>query len=262
MFQLNERQLATFRRAAVSDFEEQLVEQCAASSPALAALGRAHLLVAVRAAIARAAGHGFTFAGPVRLFVELGLLFGSAFDTDVQYPWARARLASPEETVATGRGLDQIDRAATLHDASMDALDEIRGADDEHVTAALRSLVDLATLPIPDRIDDLAALALALLEHVHPEKCAFVGEPALRALIAAGTAEATRYGLSAPRDALLLIGLMFALGQGCTADPLHPWIGRILADEAIATPALRARRVEETAMTAARAALAEIDLEA
>ncbi len=260
MFQLNERQLATFRRAAVADFEAQLVEHCAASSPALAALGRPHLLTVVRAAIARAAGHGFTFAGPVRLFVELALLFGSAFDTDVQYPWARERLAPTDDEQPTSRGLEQIDRAAALHDASMRALTAIRGGDDEHVGAALRSLVEIAALPIPDRIDDLPALALALLEHVHPEKCAFVGEPALRELIAAGAAEGARYGLSAPRDVLLVIGLMFALGQGCTADALHPWIGRILADEVIATPTLRARQLEETAMVAARVALAEADL--
>ena len=37
--------------------------------------------------------HGFNFRGPVRLYLELMVLFGSHFDTDPQYPWAARILA-------------------------------------------------------------------------------------------------------------------------------------------------------------------------
>ena len=257
MFQLTTRQVATFRRTAASVFEEQMVEHCTELSPHLAAaLGTERLVMVLRAAIARAAEHGFTLMGPVRLFIELGFLFGSAFHADVQYPWARACLTRSEETRPAGTAIEQMDCAAALHTASLEALSEIRGPDDSHVSAALGRLLLAAAESIPESVDNLPDLALAALEHVHPEKYAFVGAPALRELIAAGTDEATRHGLSAPRDILLLVALMFAFGQGCTTDPIHDWIGRTLADTTIATPTLRARQLEETALIAARAALA------
>lgn len=258
MFQLTTSQVAAFRRTAASAFEEQMVEQCTELAPELAAaLGPEQLVAVVRAAILRAAKHGFTLMGPVRLFIQLGFLFGSDFDTDAQYPWARACLTRSGETRPVGPAIEQMDCAAVLYTASLEALSESRGPDDGHVSAALARLLVLAAESFPESVDDLPDLALAVLEHVHPEKYAFVGAPALRELIAAGTDEATRHGLSAPRDVLLLIGLMFAFGQGCTSDPIHAWIGRTLADATIATPALRARQLEETALLAARAALAD-----
>jgi len=260
MFQLTTRQAATFRQTAASVFEEQMVEHCAVFSPDVAAaLGPERLLTVLRAAIARAAAYGFTLVGPVRLFIELGFLLGSAFDTDVQYPWARACLTRAGETRRVGSVIEQTDCAAALHTASLEALRAIRGPDDGHVSAALGLLLALAEEPLPSVVDNLTDLALAALEYVHPEKYAFVGVSALRELIAAGAEEATRHGLSAPRDILLVVALMLAFGQGCTTDPLHAWIGRTLADETIATPALRARYLEETALITARAALADTE---
>lgn len=258
MFNVTPRQLATFHQASLSGFEEQMVERWEELSPGLAAaLGPERLVTALRASIARAAAHGFTLRGPVGLFIELRVLLGSAFDADVQYPWARDCLARSAETRAVGSDLEQMDCAAVLHAASIEALSEIQGPDGGHVAAALGRLLDLAKEQLPAEAFDLPALALAAMEHVHPEKAAFVGAAALRELIAAGTAEATRHGLSEPRDVLLIIGLMFAYGQACTTDPLLPWIGATLADEATPTPTLRARELEEAALIAAGDALAD-----
>lgn len=97
-----------------------MVEHCAARSPGLAAeVGRAQLVAMVRAAIARAAGHGFTLRGPVRLYLELGLLFGSDFDE--RCPWAQAWLAPPEAGEPDPINA-QMDRATALHQASLEAL--------------------------------------------------------------------------------------------------------------------------------------------
>lgn len=260
MFHVTTHQFATFQRASLSAFEEEMVERCAELSPDVcAALGTEQLVTVIRAAVVRAAGHGFTLRGPVGLFIELGVLLGSAFDTDVQYPWARDCLARAGETRPVGSALEQMDCAARLHSASLQALSAIRGPDDSHVSAALARLLVLAAEPFPDIVDDLPDLALSAIEHVHPEKYAFVGVPALRALIAAGTEEAARHGLSTPRETLLVVALMLAFGQGCTTDPLHAWIGRTLADATIATPALRALQLEQTALRAARAAAAGAD---
>lgn len=256
MFHVTTHQRATFQRASLSAFEEQMVQRCAQLSPDVhAALGAEQLVTVIRAGVVRAAGHGFTLRGPVGLFIELGFLLGSAFDTDVQYPWARDCLARTGETRPVGSAVEQMDCAAGLHAASLQALSAIRGPENSHVSAAKERLLVLAAEPFPDGVDDLPDLALSAIEHVHPEKYAFVGVPALRELIAAGTDEAARHGLSTPRETLLVVALMFAFGQGSMSDPLHPWIGQTLADATIATPALRALQLEAKALHAVRDAL-------
>ena len=274
MFRINRQQIAIFKQATLSTFEVEMIDHCATFSPRLsAALGDEQLRAVIRSAITRAAGYGFTTRGAVRLFIELGFLFGTGFDSDVQYPWARACLVTSaeaprgaSEAVTSGEmpspttqpvdpANEQMDRAAALHDASTAALSAIRGDDDRHIQAARRRLLALAAEPIPDQVADLPAFALATMRRVHPQKYAFVGEAALRELVAAGIEEAARRGLEAPRDVLLLVGLMFTYGQGCTRDPIHAWIGQTLCDETIGAPAHRARRLEERALTAARDAL-------
>jgi hypothetical protein len=236
MLRITTRQLATFRRTALTAFEEQMVEHCAAFSPRLsAALGRRRLSEIVHAAMDRAAGHGLTFKGPVRLFIELGFLFGSGFDADVQYPWAAACLGDDPTA-------DQMDRAAALHEASVDALSAFRGPDGRNLRGVLRRAQALLADPPPLDAGALSDVAFSALERVHPAKCAHVGEPALRALIAAGASEGPRHGLSGPRDVLLLVALMFAFGQGCAADPIHPWIGQALRDHDLEARALTALR--------------------
>ena len=58
------------------------------SPPLFKAVGEEQMRKAIRFGIGRADSYGFTFRGPVRLYLELMLLFGSHFDTDPQYPWA------------------------------------------------------------------------------------------------------------------------------------------------------------------------------
>lgn len=134
MFKITRAQNTLFEEAALSTFEESLVARGAVLAPALAAsLSEEQMRAFVRAAIARAAHHGFTLKGPVRLFVELAFLFGSGFDVDPKHRWARTSLESEP-------GLDQLQRAASLHAASLTVLRQIRAASNLHEDPALRRL--------------------------------------------------------------------------------------------------------------------------
>jgi hypothetical protein len=242
MFKISKAQLASFQDAALATFEAAMVARGTAVAPRLAtSLGPDGMLVVVRAAIARAARHGLTFKGPVGLFVELSFLLGSGFDADVQYPWARRCLAGVRE-----RG--QMAAASALHAASGRALRRIHGPNNRHTDEALRLLPALVAEPRELHAYDFAAVVLATMKLIHPRKCAFVGTPALLALIAAGEAEAARQGFVALPDVLLVVGLLFAFGAQCTDDPLYPWISGTLRSPTIVTPALRARELEKTAL--------------
>ena len=89
MLQIREEQMAVFEQAALRRFEDEMVVHSKIFSPRLCeVLGEEQLRVALRRAMARAGGYGFSYRGPIRLFIEFMFLFGSAFDTDPQYPWA------------------------------------------------------------------------------------------------------------------------------------------------------------------------------
>ena len=86
---------------AASAFEEQMVAHCAAFSPGIAATLGADSAPGARPRGHRpAAEHGLTLKGPVRLFIELGLLFGGDFDRE---PWARACLGAGSTPRPPGR---------------------------------------------------------------------------------------------------------------------------------------------------------------
>ena len=95
------------------------------------------------------------------------------------------------------------------------------------------------TQPIPEP-------ALARLRAIYPEKCDYVGEPAIRALIPRGVKLARSYSLASDFGVAFLIGLMFALGHGVAHDPKFPWIDETLKDEKRGDPDERARQLHAT----------------
>lgn len=243
MLRISQAQLDALGAPLLRAFEAEMVAHAEAFSPQLAAvLGDEQLRVAVRAAIRRAGRHGFTYRGPIRLFVELSFLFGSGFDADLQYPWLREALGRPDPET-------QMERAEALHRRVDEALEAIHGSEREHTRAALQRLRAFADSGPALDDPDLPGAILAEMARIHPQKHDHVGAPALRALIGTGLAAAREHGFVAPREMALPPILMFAFGQECTADPLYPWIERTLADERIVGAPARARRLERKALT-------------
>src|SRR5258708_1898210 len=100
--------MEAFRTMAEYAFETEMVVHLAEFSPLLSkTAGEEQMRKTIRLGIAQASSHGLTNRGPVRLYLELMLLFGSHFDTDPQYPWATAIL----KNLSAG---DQMQRAEIL----------------------------------------------------------------------------------------------------------------------------------------------------
>lgn len=241
MLTIRPEQMRAFELAALRRFEDATMEHSKAFSPRLCAvLGDAQLRIAVHSAIERAMGYGFTDRGPIRLFVELTFLCGSAFDTDPQYRPAGDILRAPG---------DQMQRAERLHQGQLDYLDRVSGAGNANVRHALAELSLYARAPIAVSPNDFADGMLRELTRVFPQKAAYIGEARLTELIEEGRAAARGYEFHSLRAQVLIVVLMFAFGHGCTDDPLYPWIARTLADSRIVDPAARAARLEKKAMT-------------
>ena len=196
--------------------------------------------MALRQAMARAAGYGFTNRGPIRLFIELMFLCGSAFDNDPQYPALSRVLRSSD---------DQMDRAEQIHEGFLDYLERVSGPGAANVRKALRDFLTFARESVTFSAKDFVAGVLQEMTRTFPQKAAYVGEEGLTALIHEGVAEAQKYGFVTVRAQAMVAVLMFAFGHGCTYDPLYPWISRTLRDPRIIDSTARAGRLEKKAVT-------------
>ena len=243
MFVIRREQMDAFRAAALRSFEDEMVEHLATFSPPLfKAVGEEQMRKAIRLGITRADGYGFTHRGPVRLYLELMLLFGSHFDTDPQYPWANQVLTNRD-------ALPQMQRAERLYDLTMDYRAKVAGAEDAYTLRALRNIAAFARQPLTISSEDFVPAMLHEIAMIYPEKAAYVGDQNLSSLIRKAMDGARIQRFSTTREMALVVVLMIAFGHGCGADPLYPWIARTLKDEAIVDPAARAMRLKKKALT-------------
>jgi len=238
---IRDAQMMVFEDAARRAFEDEMVAHSHTFSPSLCrVIGDAQLRVALRQAMARAARYGFTYRGPLRLFIEMMFLCGSHFDTDPQYPMVGE--------VLRGSG-GQMERAELLHQGTHDYQTQVAGPQNANVTNALRELSRLARAPFDLASDDFVPGMRREMFRVFPERAAYIGERGLMALLDEAREIAHTHQFVSTRAHVLVLILMFAFGHGCVDDPLYPWIARTLGDPRIVNPAARAARLERKALT-------------
>lgn len=208
------------------------------SPPLFKMLGEEQMRKAIRFGIAQASRHGFTLRGPVRLYLELMLLFGSHFDTDPQYPWAAEILANQEAG-------SQMQRAEWLYEKTMDYRQKVAGPEDAYTIDALRNIATFLRQPIALYNARLVPAMLQDITSLYPQKAAYVGMEGLEALIRKGIHGAERQRFSSDKGGALVIALMLAFGHGCGYDLLYPWIVDTLKDEANTDPEMRTKHLEE-----------------
>jgi hypothetical protein len=236
-------QIDTMRAASQRTFEDQMVLHLSSFSPPLfKATGEAQMREVIRLGRSQAEASGFDTWGPVQLYLEMMLLFGSHFGDDPQYEWSAEILNDREAGT-------QMERAEMLYQRTMHYRENVGGPEDEFTLQALRNIRIWADQPLPLSQENFVPSMLREIERVYPQKAEYVGRDALETLIHHGGKEALGYGFTTARGVALMIVLMLAFGHGCVSDPLYPWIERTLNDEAITDPAARAKRLESKALT-------------
>lgn len=182
--------------------------------------------------------YDFTMQGPVRFFIELMFMFGSYFDTDIQYPWVAGALTDP---LLTG----ELFRADNLHDKMTDYLSEVAGAENIYTKRALRETQRMASETVAQTSLDLRGELMPRLKKVYPEKCEWLGEERLMAVLEGGVSVAQTAGITSVVGLRLFAVLAFALGHRFHEDPLYPWIASTMNHPTITDPNIRASRLQE-----------------
>lgn len=242
MLLIRTEQIDKLKQAALVNFEnEMLCHLSEFSPPLLKAIGEVQMRETIKLGIEKAYSYGFNFRGPVRLYLELMLLFGSHFDTDPQYAWAALILNDRESE-------PQMDRADRLYQKTMDYRRKVAGPDDVYTLTALNNIWVMAKGPLLVSTEQLAPSLLNTIRQIYPQKAEYVGTQALENLIHKAIGGAQHQQFDSVRGIALVSILMLAFGHGCGNDPLYPWIANTLKDETIPDAQAKATRLERKAL--------------
>jgi hypothetical protein len=239
---IRKHQMALFKEAGTRAFEDEMLPHLARFAPKHAEmLGERGMRRLVRVGLDRAERHGLTHRGPVRLYIELMLLFGGGFEADPLLPWAGRVFGHRRITT-------QALRADALWVESMGYIQIVYGTD--------RALLQAALGRLRERLDHLSRASVmeededttvARLHETFPARLAFASEVGARESVRAGRETARSHGIATPLGTALCVDLAFFLGHGFAADPVYPWAEEILADPQIPTANFRAERLRSAA---------------
>ena len=241
MLVIRPEQMQVFRGQSLRTFEDEMLAHLRQVSETIVRVtGDDQIRLAIRLGFARAASYGFTLRGPVRLYIEMMLLFGSYFDTDLQYSWAGATLREED---------GERERARRLFEQLLDYRSHVGGPNDTFALNALKRLAARARASLPEGDNDIVESIYSFVASIYPEKAAYLGDARMRAVIHHGIATARRLGFSSRRAELLVVVLAFVFGHENARDPVYPWIAATLEDPLIVDVEARARRLEKKALT-------------
>ena len=242
MFALNQQNIEAFENHALLNYIDELVEHCHEFAHNLAvALGEKRLKTALQFGVNKADAQGFNQRGTTRFYIDMMILFGSGFDNDPQFPWAKGTL----QGVA-----DQTEKADALHVHSTKYFDEVYGKDNQHRLAAMAKLEKLTLDNFKINAKTFSSDMLTLMEEVYPQKFKATGEEQLRELIRAGIKKGqNEYGLTQPNYIGLMVVMMFMLGHQYDANPFHPWVSKQAVKGQFDNEHYIAHRLEDRAHT-------------
>lgn len=243
MLRIRTEQLQAFESARAAYFAPRQVQHLKEAFPKHCRfLGEDGILDVVRYGIEQGHAYGFTQQSAVSLFIDLTLLLGRFFHSDVQLPWALA--------ILTDRSFeDELTKAQQLHAAALEYLDTVSGYDNEYIDAAQRRLLHEPLHIKTGSVERFINEALSRLRRIWPQKYDRVGENDLRVLIQKGIPTARAYALKSEPGVLLYIGLMYMLGSGFDRDPLFAWAQRVLNDPEEQNQAARVEKLYAEALT-------------
>src|SRR5262245_21488043 len=221
---MRKEQMEAFERADAPHFEPRVTRHLKEAFPRHCEfLGEDGLHTVVHYGVKQASAYRLTNQSSVGLFIDLMLLLGRGFDTDLQLPWA-AKILN-DESIA-----NQEKRADSLYEQATEYLDRVSGPNNEFIDEAQRRILhtSIDTSSRDARFEDET---LSQLRHIWPQKYAYLGEIGARRLIQRGIETAKDYGITDESGFLVCIGLMYMLGSGFDTDPLFAWAGAILNDK-------------------------------
>jgi hypothetical protein len=176
----------------------------------------------IKAGMVQAGSWGFVTTYQYCLFIDVMVMLGSGFDSDIQIQWFRQILER--------RTLDADDKIDLLYQETMTYLDAVVG---KGMVFPMKQLEYMANLPEskmagqkpgPGFEEDL----VNELSKLWPQKYHASGKANLIKLVASGIQQAGAYGLKGENSIAYFIHLQFVFGHQIDKDPLYPWVRELM----------------------------------
>jgi hypothetical protein len=164
---------------------------------------------------------GFQTANGLRLFAELGFLFGTGFIKDPLLPWVPGALKT---------GGSELSRVEQLRTQAMAYLEAVAGPSGEHMQAAMGRVraEPLDNFPAASA-PEFAPQAARRLSAIYPQRFQAAGVDGMRAMMDAGQKAANIHGLVSGSGVALYLALMFFLGSEFDQDPQFTSLAALLS---------------------------------
>jgi len=226
MLKIRPEQLKTLEQKRRPKFEDYMVRHLGEHFPQHVRLwGPERTAKVVRGGVKAARGHEFQSDHDLCLYVDLCVMLGIGFDTDVQLRWAQEILSRTDITAPT-------ERVERLYDAALAYLDKVVGADEVFPVAAYRKLCDYSLDESAPRLEaQLRQGILGELRRIWPQKYRQVGAGRLGRLVDEGIRAAGGYGFTEARHVGYYLILMYVFGHQFDGDPQYRWAVPFLTDE-------------------------------
>jgi len=222
MLRMNATQVSELSQQALDKAKENFREHLIGFAPERSrAAGDDGLKRYIDAGVSAALTRGLWQRGPMRLWLETGVILGASFAADPQY----ARLIpeiDPREF--------PMPFAERLHRGVSDYLATCFGPARSTLQRVLRDLADVDIDASMGRADKF----IAELARIWPEKLEWTREAPLNELFRHAEANAVRLGLDTPDGRALCAVLSVSFGADFADDPLCPWLHARLDAEATA----------------------------
>lgn len=231
MLKIRPEQMETLEQVRFKHFEDEMLKHIKEHfSNHWRMIGEIQLRKVIQYAAKQAKTYSLTTEREVCLYLNLMLLLGSDFDTDIQLPWA-VKVLKEESTEVPFMKIKR------LYQVAMDYLDRVVGIKNEHLEQVLLklrgdSIQSLVLSPKPKSEPSL----MTLLTEIYPQKCEAMGKDNLSQLIKQGTRLAQHHHLSCGGGTTLYVGLMLMLGQHFDQDPQFSWAATLLKNPSITDP--------------------------
>lgn len=225
-FLISKKQIKAFERLPdLKSFEHQMFSHIAEHFPVHAGLlGRAGLSKVIILGIAKAKQYGFSTRYEVCLFIDMMIMLGSEFDTDIQLPFV-SRLLNEQPSQ------EQLQKIEIVYKASIAHIEKTLGKEEVFPINALSKIRDLDLNELEKRLSVNFRQSLEEeLKVLWPEKCIDHHKNIVSNLIDQGIAKANSYGFSKPLHNAYFVMFMFVMGHEFDKDPLYPWVEKVLND--------------------------------
>jgi len=248
MLVIRPEQMKSLDAIMLERFESHLVEHVQEHFPTHShVIGPEQLRKVAQLCIARARAGGYRMERDAFMFLSLMLYLGSHFDSDPQYASVVAALRDD----AIGQASDRLEAA---YDAVTTYLDEVAGAEGEHVSTAVQRVLSTVVPELRAAPAVNYDYVLQMLDWIWPQKFAHLGEARIRELVQSVLPVAKENGIATPAGACLYVVASFLFGHALERDPQFPWVAQIMSEPGSAQISKAARF--EQAFTAQLAAIA------